>query len=138
MIEERPRVGVGVLVVRAGHVLLGERLGAHGAGTWSAPGGHLEYGETPIECGRRELLEETGLEAGNIALGPYTSDLFQAEGLHYVTLFVVATEVGGDPYVREPAKCTRWAWFRWSSLPTPLFPPLESLRAQGYVPPGSE
>ena len=132
----RPLVGVGVLAVRDGHVLLGERRGSHGAGTWAPPGGHLELGEAPIACARRELLEETGLTAGTVTSGPYTSDFFEAEGLHYVTLFVVAGDVAGTPEVREPEKCARWDWFRWSRLPAPLFPPIVSLRRQGYVPPG--
>ncbi|HEY8258519.1 MAG TPA: NUDIX hydrolase [Gemmatimonadales bacterium] len=132
-----PRVGVGVLVIREGRVLLGERRGSHGAGTWAPPGGHLEYGESPGDCARRELGEETGLEARVIGPGPYTSDLFEPEGLHYVTLFVLATEVSGEPEVREPAKCARWEWFRWSALPSPLFPPVQSLRKQGYIPPGT-
>ncbi|WP_026509701.1 MULTISPECIES: NUDIX hydrolase [unclassified Butyrivibrio] len=30
-------------------------------GKWIAPGGHLENGESPDDCVRREVLEETGL-----------------------------------------------------------------------------
>jgi 8-oxo-dGTP diphosphatase len=134
--ERAPRVGVGVLVVRDGRLLLGERLGSHGAGTWALPGGHLEFAESPEACARRELLEETGLAAAAIEPGPYTSDLFPAEDRHYVTLFVIASGVTGEPVRREPAKCARWAWYAWSGLPAPLFPPLDTLRRQGYVPPG--
>jgi 8-oxo-dGTP diphosphatase len=121
-----------VLVLRDGRVLLGERRGSHGSGTWALPGGHLEHGESAERCAARELEEETGLKAERLVPGPYSTDLI--EGLHYVTLFVVATEVTGEPAVREPGKCVRWEWFRWAALPSPLFAPLESLRRQGYVP----
>ena len=57
-----PRVGVGVFVVQQGKVLLGLRRGSHGSGTWGSPGGHLEHGEAILDCARREVLEETGLE----------------------------------------------------------------------------
>ncbi len=129
------RVGVGVLVVRAGRVLLGQRLGSHGAGSWAPPGGHLEFGESAERCARRELLEETGLTLGALHPAPYTVDAFPEIGRHYVTLFVVATDAVGEPERREPTKCAGWAWFDWSALPTPLFAPLASLRAQGFTPP---
>jgi len=129
-----PRVGVGVVVVRDGLVLLGERRGAHGAGSWALPGGHLEHGETVETCARRELVEETGLSGGVLSRGPWVSNVFAAEGLHYVTVFIVAHDPEGEVVVREPTKCARWAWFPWDALPTPLFAPLATLRATGFRP----
>ncbi|HSW04030.1 nucleotide triphosphate diphosphatase NUDT15 [Aquabacterium sp.] len=129
-----PLVGIGAIVLRQGRVLLGQRRGAHGAGTWALPGGHLEYGETVEQCARREVAEETGLALDHIVHGPYTSDVFEAVGKHYVTLFVLAACADGEPALREPDKCSRWDWFRWSELPTPLFAPLETLRQTGFVP----
>ncbi len=58
-----PLVGVGVIVIRNGGILLGKRIGSHGAGTWALPGGHLEYAERIEDCAAREVLEETGLYA---------------------------------------------------------------------------
>jgi 8-oxo-dGTP diphosphatase len=129
-----PRVGVGVLVMRDGRILIGERLGAHGAGHWALPGGHLEHGETVEDCARRELDEETGLVGGVLTRGPWVSDVFEAEGMHYVTIFIVVRDPVGEVVRREPAKCARWEWVPWEALPAPLFAPLASLRATGFTP----
>ena len=69
----RTRVGVGVIVVRGGLVLLGQRLGSHGAGTWALPGGNLEFGESVEACARRELLEETGLHLTSVRPAPFST-----------------------------------------------------------------
>ncbi len=129
-----PRVGVGVFVIRAGLILLGERRGAHGAGTWALPGGHLEYGESVEQCAIREVREETGLTITEVSPGPFTSDIFAAENKHYVTLFVLARSPSGEPRLLEPEKCASWIWRAWSDLPTPLFAPLQTLRSQRYTP----
>ena len=134
MTHRQPTVGVGVLVMRDGLVLLGRRLGSHGAGTWALPGGHLEFGESIEACAAREVLEETGLEIETALLGPCTSNVFPVEDKHYVTVFVQAIPEAGEPQILEPDKCECWLWFKWSELPQNLFLPLQNLRAQGYVP----
>lgn len=127
-------VGVGILVLRDGQVLLGRRRGSHGAGTWSAPGGRLEYGESIEDCARRELLEETGLTLGECERGPCTSDVFDEVKQQYLTVFVLARHALGEPATLEPDKCDGWQWFDWQALPQPLFAPLHSLRATGFDP----
>ena len=129
-----PKVGVGVLVVENNRILLGRRRGAHGAGTWAAPGGKLVFGETIEACAKRELLEETSLQLEQHRFGPYTNDIFEDEGEHCVTVFVIAIKVSGHVKLREPDKCEGWKWFEVNSLPSPLFMPLQTLRNQGFFP----
>lgn len=126
MLQERPKVGIGVAVVKDQKVLLGKRKGAHGSGDWSFPGGHLEFGETPEECASRELLEETNLKALHVIPGPWTNDIFEGKK-HYITIFMFVTKFSGTPQVLEPHKSENWEWFQWDHLPTPLFAPIHSL-----------
>ena len=132
-----PQVGVGVLVVRDGLLLLGKRKSSHGAGAWAAPGGRLEFGEALEDCARRELMEETGLSASLIELGPYSNDVFPEAERHFLTVFVVARGIAGAPQNLEPDKCEGWAWFQWDALPSPLFTPLQTLLAIGWRPGGA-
>ncbi|MCU5775531.1 NUDIX hydrolase [Erwiniaceae bacterium BAC15a-03b] len=125
-----PRVGVGVLIFRQGKLLLGCRKGSHGAESWSAPGGHLEFGESVEQCARREVLEETGLQLATIERGPVTNDIFADEQKHYITLFALAYAPAGEPRLCEPDKCSGWQWFAVDALPAPLFLPLQNLLLQ--------
>ena len=131
--KQRPYIGVAVIVVRDGRVLLGRRKNAHGAGTWQFPGGHLEFGESIEDCARRELMEETGLTIERMRMGPFTNDHFEAEGKHYVTLFVIAESTAGEVRLREPDKCSRWDWFPWPQVPHPPFLPIVNLLKQGFT-----
>lgn len=116
-----PRIGVGVCVVKDNLVLFGKRLSSHGQGTWQFPGGHLEFGESLAECAQPEVAEETGLIVGNIRLGPISEDLFEADTKHYITIFMIADYISGEPQALEPHKCSQWSWFAWDSWPEPLF-----------------
>ena len=46
-----PRVGVGCIVRRGSQLLLVRRRGAHGSGTWSTPGGNLDYVQGFVAAG---------------------------------------------------------------------------------------
>lgn len=117
---KRPKVGLGVAVIKDGKVLQGKRKGSQGAATWAFPGGHLEFGESIEDCARREVMEETSLKIKNIKHLDFTNDIFDEEK-HYITLFVVADYDSGDVTLCEPDKCERWEWFDWDNLPKPLF-----------------
>lgn len=124
-----PKVGVGVMVARKDdEVLLGLRKGSHGAGEWSLPGGHLELGETPRACARRELMQETGIAVKELKELNYSNDVMPDEGLHYVTLFLSCdAPEGTEPQLMEPDKCEEWRWFSVDSLPPNIFGPTAKL-----------
>lgn len=123
MTEQRAHIGIGVFVMKDGKFLMGRRLGAHGADSWSVPGGKLDFGETPEETAVREILEETGLPITNVRFGAYTNDFLPEDGLHFVTLWMLADWQAGEPAVTEPDKFVDMQWVDFTSLPAPLFQP---------------
>jgi 8-oxo-dGTP diphosphatase len=129
---KRPYVGVGVIVRKGDRVLLLKRQNAHGDGTWSMPGGHLEYGEAPEDCALRETLEETGVMIKDVTFRTITNDIFEEEGKHYVTLWMEARYASGEARVNSEREMSAVGWFSWDDLPSPLFLPFENLLASGY------
>ena len=118
------RVGTGVMVIRDRKVLLGKRKGSHAAGLYSFPGGHLDFGETWRGCVLRELEEECG-EQMKVLVRPYsalqpaffiTNDIMPQYGKHYITIFMVADWVSGEPVNMEPHKCEGWEWVTFEEL----------------------
>lgn len=120
MTDDRPRVGISVLVRKDGKLLLGKRKGSHGAGEYASPGGHLEYMEGLGECAAREVMEETGLELGPLRF-LRVLNMKDYAPRHYLDIAFAAEWRRGEPEVREPDKVERWDWYDLASLPSPLF-----------------
>ncbi len=116
MEENKPKVGVGVMILKNGKVLMTKRKGSHGAGEYSFPGGHLEYMESFEECAIRETREEAGIEIKNNQFS-YLTNLKKYAPKHYVHIGMVAEWASGEPQLMEPEKAEGWEWFDLDNLP---------------------
>ena len=110
---ERPVVGLGVVLFKAGSVLLVRRGKAPNAGAWSLPGGRQELGETAADGARRELLEETGCTAGALVLAANVDSIHRDEAgrilFHYTILDFVGRWVSGEPVAGDDVTDALWA-----------------------------
>jgi 8-oxo-dGTP diphosphatase len=123
MSHEVPSVGLGVIIVnKIGQILLGKRSGNH-APYWSIPGGKLELGESFERGAIREVNEEHGIDIIDPEVIGVTNNLrtYKSEGLHFISVILVAREFNGEPNILEPEKCSELMWADPTSLPTPHF-----------------
>ncbi len=109
---EKPRVGVGAIVLHDGKILLVKRGVEPGKGLWAIPGGTLRLGETLQACAGREILEETGV---TVAVGEciYVFDLIQHDEagkikFHFVVVDFAALYVEGEPKGADDAEAAGW------------------------------
>ena len=93
----------------------------HEEGTWTLPGGNIEYGETFEEAGAREAREETGIEVKNLEV--YCVQTDKNEHAHYISVGMVARQFDGVPKVMEPDVIVEWRWFDLDKLPKNIFTP---------------
>ena len=132
--EQKPQVGTAILITRDDKVLLMKRKGPHGAGTWSPPGGHLDFGETLEGCAAREAKEEVGVDVFDIQFRAVTNDIFEAEKKHYITVWLEGKPVG-EPTIVSEQEVEEIGWFAWNALPEPLFLPLANfVKKENYLP----
>jgi 8-oxo-dGTP diphosphatase len=101
------------------------RSTSHGRGTWAAPGGFLEFGESPEDCAIRELKEETRLVVDEVRFITFTNDRFEDSGKHDITLWFETEHEAEELEPTEEASEVRW--FRIDQMPHPLFLPLSNL-----------
>lgn len=130
-----PKVGIGVFVMKDGKFLMAKRKVAHGGGSWGLPGGHLEFNESWEDCAIREVMEETGVNIKNIRFVTATNDIFEKEGKHYVTLFILSDYDYGEVSLKEPENFDEWRWVSWreiKNLNKELFVPVANLIKSGF------
>jgi len=128
-------IGFGVMIIKNNQVLLGQRHDdsvkadseLHGEGTWTMPGGKLEFGESFEKAAIREVLEETSLEINekDLKFISLTNDI--VSDAHFVTIGFLCQEFKGEFKVMEPNEITKWQWFNIDDLPKLMYFPSEKI-----------
>ncbi len=128
-------IGFGVMILKDSKVLLGQRHVdpqkadslMNGEGTWTMPGGKLDFGESFEEGAMREVKEETDIDIRleDLKVIALNNDIVPTA--HFVTVGLLCEKFEGEVQVMEPDEITRWEWFDLDNLPSPLFKPSEKV-----------
>ena len=118
--DKKPKVGIGIMILKKRKVLLAKRKGSHGEGEYSFPGGHLEYMESFERGALREIQEEYGIEIENIRF-LFLANVKKYAPKHYVHIGLIADWKDGEPEILEPDRNEDWDWYEKDNLPAPLF-----------------
>lgn len=110
---EKPSVTADVAVLRlveVPEILLVQRKDPPFQGMWALPGGFMEMEETLEEAARRELAEETGIQAGElIRFDTYDKPGRDPRGRTITQVFVLLyKEKMGIPRAGSDAKTLAW------------------------------
>jgi ADP-ribose pyrophosphatase YjhB (NUDIX family) len=109
---DRPFLAVSVAIVREGKLLLVRRSNPPAKGLWTLPGGVVEAGETLMETGAREVLEETGIVCEPVALIGHREAIGRDQAgkvkRHFVILPFAARYVSGEIKLNEELSEARW------------------------------
>ncbi len=122
------RLVVYIFLEKNDKILIGKRKNAFGEGYYSTPAGHIDQGETVMECAKRELFEETGIKSDFFEflcvrlLKDYDIDGVKAH--EYVAFAVRPKKWEGEPKLMESEKNQGWEWHSINNLPKPMFPPV--------------
>jgi len=124
--------GVGVMILNEkNQLLLGLRnddekkadTELHLEGTWTMPGGKIEYGETFEQAGIREVEEETSLKVAEEDIVPICVQTDKNEHAHFVTVGLLAKKFSGEVKTMEPEEIVDWKWFDLDKLPKNMYFP---------------
>ena len=120
----RPALTADVAVLRLEgipEILLVERKDPPYAGMWALPGGFMEIEESLEEAARRELMEETGIKAGElIRYDTYDKPGRDPRGRTVTQVFVMIwKETMGEAVAASDANAVKW--FDLTKLPQLAF-----------------
>ena len=119
------KIGCEIFLIKNNTVLLGKRKNCYGEGTWALPGGHLEYGESIIECAKRELREELGIEGLELQIISIVDNI--DERGHYLHISFLLEKFNGEIQCMEPELCYEWKFFEIDNLPQDIFKPHQKI-----------
>jgi len=119
-------VGAAILVVDEHNRLL--LMKRSDSGCWGPPGGATEPGERVEEAAKRETLEETGLEIGEMELfgvfsGPELYYKYpNGDEVYNVTIVYLSHDFSGE--VKLDHEHTAFHWFTMGEIPENISPPI--------------
>ena len=92
-------------------------------GRWSIPKGHIQIGEEPIDGALRELVEETQIMLNGTP--ELVEKVKKSNGDGYFHIFKFESDKKFIP--RLDIEHTKWGYFSYDKLPTPLDEKLENI-----------
>ncbi|MDM5462339.1 NUDIX hydrolase [Bacillus cereus] len=128
--------GVAVAVFNEqGQILLQQRRN----GIWGVPGGVVELGESTEEAGRREVLEETGIEIGTLQLVSVFSgkeffiQLPNGDEFYPITIVYLCRDIKSGSLKADGVESLHVQFFDLNGLPEKISPFIKKLIQQQIV-----
>ena len=132
--NNKPRVGVGVIIKQNQQIILGRRLNQPMQGSWQLPGGWIRFGETPEQTVQRQLSLFQNLRFGESKFVAFTNNVFD-RNTHSLSLYFLVDCLNADPQtLLLNEQNSDWLWADWNELPQPLFLPLHLLKESEFSP----
>lgn len=122
----KQRAGVALVVFNSDDQLLLLKHVFHPASPWGLPGGWLHRNESPADCAKRELWEETGVEA---KIGPPVQITYQPSPSHIGIAFLGWAD--GEPQALS-GEILDAKWVELDNLPDSLYPFTRQAIENGY------